>query len=40
MGGGGILIKCDISSSMLEKSGRVFYLKLYKVVMSLVGSGW
>ena len=42
-GGGGFLIKCDISSSMLEVVGDVWrgilLCKLYRIVMGLVGCG-
>ena len=42
-GEGGILIKCDISSSMLEVVGEVWkgilLCKLYRIVMGLVGCG-
>ena len=41
---GGILVKCDISSSMLEVVGEVWkgilLCKLYRIVMGLVGCGW
>ena len=44
LGEGGILIKCDISSSMLEVVGEVWkgilLCKLYRIVKGLVECGW